>query len=150
MELTKDKIYKTKDNLYIQIKEITFFCDDEMTICNIVTGGSTEYKSDAKTNVERKVWTKHEFLDLIKPEDDWCLKKNAIMIPYSIKPLNIGGICQMVEGHTYAYREEDIDTLKQKILQDFADLDCVVENNICYANYDQIEEILDKRIGREK
>ena len=46
------------------------------------------------------------------------------------------------------YQAMDVETLKEKILQDFADLRIVnVVDNVCYASYIDINDIINKRFG---
>lgn len=51
------------------------------------------------------------------------------------------------DGNGRVYYDDDVETLKEKILQDFCDHKCKVENNICYIDYDSLQKIIDKRFG---
>ena len=42
--------------------------------------------------------------------------------------------------------KEYLEIIKGDILQKFCDLDCKLENNNCYASYDDIENILNNTI----
>jgi hypothetical protein len=48
------------------------------------------------------------------------------------------------------YERKELETLKEKILQDLYYLnyqEVKIEGNVCYASYNDIEKILDKRFG---
>ena len=65
MKIEENKIYKTKDNMYIHIKEITRINDDRKDIYAIVTSGICRYESDSKTTIERDIYTEKGFRDLM-------------------------------------------------------------------------------------
>ena len=56
--------FKVLNSGWLYIHEITYYNNHSGGVAAIVTGASSTFKNDAKTNVDRYVYSEEEFLDL--------------------------------------------------------------------------------------
>lgn len=69
LQIRPGQFYRTKDNKFLYVHEITFF--NSLLFANnhiaaIVTGNKTDFRGDAKTNVLRRIFNENDFREEVK------------------------------------------------------------------------------------
>ena len=90
--------------------------------------------------------------EIYEEKDDWNALHYKVNIPEidykTPKSTTTSRGDMYIRGYVDGFDLFTIQTLKEKILQDFCDLKNVkIEKNLCYASYDDIENIINKRFG---